>query len=300
MARSITARRFAPDGRERKRYRKRCFLTSELEDEAVRLHLDDGLSLTAISKRLGVTITPVQRVMRERGIEFPAQQRWSRQLRAKTATAYAGGETSVALAKRLHTTPAVILNIVRGEGVPIRFQARVFSEADELDIVACHIAGALPDDIAARYGVFHKRIIKVLRQRGAYRASGRTRAKRPVWTDNKGRSHTFRSTWELFVATRLDAQDIAWDYEVQRYAVVLAGRSRYYKPDFWVYDETGTLVALIDVKGHGTDEQRERITAFVAQYPKLPFKLWDAAILHKMGLREFLKNYRTSQSGRSA
>jgi len=95
-----------------------------------------------------------------------------------------------------------------------------------------------------------------------------------------------RSSAEVQRAQELDAADVSWLYEAQRFPVVMQGRCSTYTPDFWVYPadksapidlENPTIpgVRIEDIKGwwKPTHKTYEKITAFQEQYPELNFQI---------------------------
>lgn len=124
---------------------------------------------------------------------------------------------------------------------------------------------------------------KVKLRRGGVRCS---KAKYS-WVDRNGRACQFRSSWEVLVARILDERGLDWKYEEKTYplkSLTPRGRHRSYTPDFWVYDKSGALIKVIDVKGRMKPEQMARVKEFELLYPGLPFELWDENFLKSMGL----------------
>ena len=259
-------------------YKKRRVMSPADRAEVVRLHLDEALSLSEIAKKLGFSLTPVQRTATAAGILFGAKNRWSLQLRKRVVDAYTNGTTSTVLAARYRTSAQVILSIVREAGADVRFHPRVFTAGEEAEIERRYLAGDTAQEIGPSFGVFHKRVLRVLRDRGV-----KIRRSTPcAWTDRRGRKLHFRSKWELWVAQFLDNAGLSWDYEFQWYDVEVNGKDRRYTPDFWVWDGD-SLRALIDVKGKRHADQMKKIALFQEQYPNLPFEMWTAADLRGMG-----------------
>lgn len=272
MARSATRPR---------KYKSRVRLTSAQIDAAMALHTERGLSLSAISRRIGCSITPLQRAARVRGIIFPTKNRWSNVLRERVASLYAAGDNSTVLAERFSTTASVILQVVRDEGETVRHSPIALTSIDEQTICDRYLRGEAACEIAPEFGVFHKRVLNVLRTKGV-----RIRKNTWVWwTDRRDRRFHFRSKWELWTAQLLDSLQLEWEYEHQTFDVDVDGdgERRRYTPDFWVF-RAGKLVSVIDVKGKTRPAQMLKIGLFQEQYPDVPFEVWDGGVLRSFGL----------------
>ena len=263
-------------------YKTRRFLTEHEETEALRLYIALEWSVRAVARHLGVSHTPVKRVLISAGVCIKKKfSRFTTSEQANITTAYVGGQSSTYLASSHKTTAHVVLKIVRDAGGSVRSQKeRVFTPVELESIVARYKSGETANAIAASYGVFHRRILKIVRQAGIKR--------RPInqvkFVDAAGRSFTLRSGWEVLVARFFDERGMRWDYELRRFDVVVDGKKRTYKPDFWIYGAANEIVAIIDVKGRGCARQRRSIAAFVEQYPDLPFEIWSASTLRELGL----------------
>jgi len=103
---------------------------------------------------------------------------------------------------------------------------------------------------------------------------------------------TLRSTSELQRAQELDALNLVWFYEVQRFSVAQGTRKHTYTPDFWVVPGVSRVdvpedfrtylrnlpapaVDIEDVKGWWGPKHRTyaKIQAFQEQYPELRFRI---------------------------
>lgn len=103
---------------------------------------------------------------------------------------------------------------------------------------------------------------------------------------------TLRSTSEQQRAMELDALDLVWFYEVQRFSVVQGTRRHTYTPDFWIVPGVSrsevpedfrsylknlsvSAVDIEDVKGWWGPKHRTyaKIQAFQEQYPEVRFRI---------------------------
>ncbi len=63
----------------------------------------------------------------------------------------------------------------------------------------------------------------------------------------------FKSTWEAMLAYEMDLQGIKWEYEKFRICVKLGET---YCPDFIIYDVTGKIVKIVEVKGYKNGSEK--------------------------------------------
>lgn len=62
--------------------------------------------------------------------------------------------------------------------------------------------------------------------------------------------HYIRSSYEYAYALYLDTQNVNWGYEVETYDLGF----KKYKPDFFIYDNQGNLIKVVEVKSSKRDE----------------------------------------------
>lgn len=106
------------------------------------------------------------------------------------------------------------------------------------------------------------------------------------FTDKIGREFTMRSKWETLAAHHLDESCKTWNYEERSYTLSVLdkrGNPCVYTPDFWIYDESGNLQFVVDVKGRRTKAQDRRIDSFIKDYPDIHLQLWDEPYLRAIG-----------------
>lgn len=90
-----------------------------------------------------------------------------------------------------------------------------------------------------------------------------------------------RSSWEAKVAKFLDDNKIIWKYEEKTFT--LNSRSSY-RPDFFIYDESGKFIKLIEVKGYFREANKIKFNLFNELYPDILVELWDESVLKKKGI----------------
>jgi len=91
----------------------------------------------------------------------------------------------------------------------------------------------------------------------------------------------FKSTWEAKVAEYLDEINVCWVYEEKNY---LLDEKRSYRPDFFIYDENGVFVKLIEVKGYFRKENKDKFELFKEKYSDILVELWDKTVLKELNL----------------
>jgi len=89
------------------------------------------------------------------------------------------------------------------------------------------------------------------------------------------------SSWEVLTATYLDENGFNWKYSTRGY---ILSDGRFYYPDFFIYDNSGNFVYLIEVKGYFREENRKKFEQFKIEYPDIMVKLWQKKELKKLGI----------------
>lgn len=252
------------------------------ESEVVRLYLD-GWSAQKIGAKFGTTFGPVYRILRERGVKRSRTGERNRKLtdaaKQIALEAFAAGANGNEAAAAIGVSASTVSALLKSEGISSRRKVREFTPEEELKIVDRYRRGETGASIAVDYGVFHRRILSICARHGAKR---RNPLKPSPWTDRAGRVFHFRSMWELIVAQYLDRESYDWDYEVRKFDLLIDGKPRSYKPDFWIY--RNRALTLVDVKGRLHKDQQRRISAFLEQHPNEHLEIWDGRILRSLGL----------------
>jgi len=255
-------------------------IRGESRGEVVRLY-ESGWSAPRIASKFGVKPDCIYAVLDQAGVKRNRTGQRNKKVDDHlVVAAYLTGESQVEIAARLGVAQSAVSASLKRSGVATRHAERVLTEEDEQAIEARYRNGEVATEICLDYGVFHSRVLALLRRRGV----PIRKVTRVVWTDGRGRKHSFRSKWELWVAQHLDTTGVTWDYEKCSYDVTVNEKQATYTPDFWVYDSRGDLAALIDVKGYLTTTQGTKIAAFQRQYPDLPYEMWRAETLRALGL----------------
>ncbi|MGD9727793.1 MAG: hypothetical protein AB7L09_00070 [Nitrospira sp.] len=253
------------------------------ETKVIRLYLD-GWSAAQIGAEYGTTFSPVYRILKKHGVKRSKTGERNRKItesvKQLALSTFESGSSGREAAEAAGISESSMSSLLQEEGISSRRNVREFTEEEELEIVRRYKLGGAGAEIAADFGVFHKRIYSIIRSMGATVR----RPPRHPWVDRKGRKHVFRSRWELEVAKLLDERGATWNYEQCTYSLVdRDGRNRRYTPDFWVYEDE-TLSMIIEVKGRWFGDQKHRIGLLVEQYPHLPIEIWNAKRLRAEGV----------------
>lgn len=164
---------------------------------------------------------------------------------------------------------------------------RLWSDDEESEIVNLYNNGTKLEGLALRYNGSSSGILNILyRHNIPIREHNRICGIRCRYTDKVGRTFILRSRWEALAAYHLDKCVNHWDYEVCSYAIPIltrAGKPRTYTPDFWIYDNAGNLIKVIDVKGRISLSQHTRIDAFTRAYPNIQLEMWKEGDLRSFG-----------------
>lgn len=93
-----------------------------------------------------------------------------------------------------------------------------------------------------------------------------------------------RSSWEIKLATYLDAHNINWEYEPKRFPITYIynteEKNGTYAPDFYITKEK----YYIEVKGYWRDDAQAKYEAFIEQYPQLSIRLYEKKELLEYGI----------------
>ena len=91
----------------------------------------------------------------------------------------------------------------------------------------------------------------------------------------------FKSSWELKVAEYLSSNNINWEYESNKFEMVLENKETTYTPDFYL-PETNTF---IEVKGYWRDDAKVKYDKFIQeQSSNYNIELWDKLKLKSLNI----------------
>lgn len=84
------------------------------------------------------------------------------------------------------------------------------------------------------------------------------------------------SSWEVKTAKYFDDNDIKWSYNECGY---ILSDGRYYYPDFFIYNNDGKFIKLVEVKGYFREANRKKFEMFKNEYPNIIVELWNKEVL---------------------
>lgn len=102
------------------------------------------------------------------------------------------------------------------------------------------------------------------------------------YTDRLGRYIIFKNTWEYGAAVYLDSQGWNWFYE--QAPIVYNGET--YLPDFFIWDDEGDLIKIIEVKGRYEPDTQAKMGRFKEYFNScgIEWELWNGKRLKELGI----------------
>ncbi len=135
--------------------------------------------------------------------------------------------------------------------------------------------------LGIKFGIAPTTVGQILVASGKQPRIGWAKYRTTRWSDKKGRSFIFKSTWEMAFAKYLDEHGATWDYETLRFPLKICRR---YTPDFVVYEDSGRWLAEI----HGWLDERteQKLLEFRATYPEERLEILGPQEMVALGLIE--------------
>jgi hypothetical protein len=202
----------------------------------------------------------------------------------RVAEFYAGGSSIEEVASQTSSTPWKVREAIKRSGVPSRRPVRrsVVDNAElREELCKRYSAGESASWLSATYGCANKTVRSILVDADLkIRSKDFGRGHRFTFTDKLGRKFQMRSSWKVKTAYWLDMQGQSWSYEVEAFKL----NEHTYTPDFWVYDVSGTVQKIIDVKGCENTRQNAVIASLLETRPDLPFEVWRKPDLDAKGI----------------
>lgn len=261
-------------------------LTKTQIEDAKRRYMN-GETTYAIAADYGITGPSVAYWLKKSGVILRSKGTtsglsWDQKVE-KVQECYLKGMRTREVAKKLGISTSTISGIHKQLSLPSRVKRKKLTPSQREELVRRYKARETYADLSKVFLVSPCVIKSALNEAGVKPRNGWTRYRTVSWEDSKGRSHVFKSTWELAFAKHLDARDDVdrWEYEERSFYLP---QRRCYTPDFFVYSEDGKLLSLVEVHGWLDDPTKERLEEFVQVYPKLPFKLLGPGEMSALGL----------------
>lgn len=206
---------------------------------------------------------------------------------------YEAGESGNEIAASLGIKITALYAMMRRFGIPIREMSaakkgrpnpkgRAFTPEQEQEVCRRYMAGESQSAIARYFGVSPCSVQRCREdhnlpiQPRQYTTSFSTRSL--IYTSPHGRRCTFRSSWEIEFAKKLDQDGIDWAYESHSFLLSDGG---YFIPDFWVPDWN----VFIEIKGYMREDAAVKLAMFRREYPDRPIILATRGVLHLYGLQ---------------
>lgn len=262
---------------------------TESERDTIRRLYIDGLGTREIGRRLGRPYQTVYGVVRSMGIaRSPGDGRRSRvsqEIRDQAVLLYQIGKTLTEIESELTITRTIVYRELKDRGIKRRragSRGRFHNQPEKRKKLAEAYARGCSQSLLAEVFKCSRGVIKkILKEHNIDPRKEIPGQQGYQFIDRKGREHWMRSSWEIKTAKWLDLQDKDWDYEKETYEV---GPRKRYTPDFWIYDSSGTLELVVDVKGWLYEDSAERISLFQEQHPNLPLEIWSQDYLEDKGV----------------
>lgn len=265
-------------------------VTAAERDEIVDLY-HQGLSVRVIGSRIGRPYQTVYNIIRETGIaRSPGEGRRAttpQETRDKAVKLYNSGKSLHEVAEALDITSQIVYGELKRRGIACRPAGRKTRFADDPEtanaILVGYKNGCSVPLLAHVYECSRDAVKQVLKDANVSLRKDSPGSRVHQYIDRKGREHWMRSSWEIRTAMWLDREGRNWDYEKETYEI---NARKHYTPDFWIYDDSGELEILLEVKGWLQPKCDARMELFREAYPGLPLELWTQKELTNHGILE--------------
>jgi hypothetical protein len=254
-----------------------------------------GEGSTALGAAFDVTSATIRNTLKAVGIDRTGCPPVTDVQVGEMVRLYADGQNIHQIGKTLAVASSTVRYKLMEAKVVLRASVKrhKLTEDQKLEALEWYERGASYEVLAARYGVCQSTIGNELIPLGLKPRTGWALYRTTLWTDRRGRSFRFKSTWEGAYARYLDLQLATWDYEPTRYKLKVCRR---YTPDFVVYGSGGELDHVVEVHGWLDDRVERKLVEFVSLYPQIRLELLGPAEMAALGL--VAKKFRTCSAGR--
>lgn len=260
----------------------RCVLT-DLQKLRLVIDYENGFQSGILAKHYGVSGTTVRSILKEHGI-IPGNgnQRIYPHVERRIAREYMCGKSIREVAAEFGVVKSTVLKVLRRNGYDPRLKVRppILFEEQRMDAAIQYESGKTLREVAGAFHCSTSTVKEALKEFDVTSRTGLGKFKTEPWWDRKGKTHVFKSRWELSYAQYLDEHDLDWEYEPRKF--ILDGYI--YTPDFRVYSECG--VEYHEVKGWLDKRTIRRLKAFVSKYPEETLRIIGPAEMVALGLAE--------------
>ena len=244
----------------------------------------DGETTVELAAEFGVTDVTIGNVLRRRGVRAMRNVHSLPEVVAQMVVLYDEGLSLKKVAERVQVGITGVRKALLRAGVELRPRRkyRLLTEAQVSEAAEMYGdgTGKTLEELGKHFGVSIPTVAKALDDAGVERRVGWRKYRVTVWADRKGRTHRFRSTWEMAYAKYMDDLGIDWDFEPVRFRLPTC---QFYTPDFRVLYDDGA-VRYIEVKGWLDEKSMARMLEFVREYPEVDLAIVGPSELVDLGL----------------
>ncbi len=254
-------------------------LSSHVEAQVVDLYRS-GLTVGRVAAEVGIVKSAVSNVLRRQG--EPTRPRGGHlkvapETEAKILVLALSDMTLREIAAEAGVTHGFVSKVLARNGraatrPPAAHRKKLAADTRKL-IAEAYQEGATIRSICDDFAVSDSIVVSCMKEFGVGGRSGWTGYRTAPWTDVRGRTFVFRSSWERLYAEWMDRSGIRWDFEPTAFRLQVCKR---YTPDFLVNGR------YVEVKGWLNDRTIARLLEFRALYPA------DFAKLDIIGPREMV------------
>lgn len=106
--------------------------------------------------------------------------------------------------------------------------------------------------------------------------------KKSIYRSRQGFIMHCRSSWEYKTAQYFDKLGVRWSYESK---LLILGKEKYL-PDFFIFNQRGKLLKIVEVKGRFMPADRAKTMHFQEALAAqgIPLEIWDGVKLKELGI----------------
>lgn len=119
-------------------------------------------------------------------------------------------------------------------------------------------------------------------KRSKKRKTGMMAIKKSIYRSRQGFIMHCRSSWEYKTAQYFDKLGVRWSYESK---LLILDKEKYL-PDFFIFNQRGKLLKIIEVKGRFLPADRAKTMRFQEALAAqgIPLEIWDGVKLKELGI----------------
>lgn len=256
---------------------------TDLQKLRLAIDYENGFQSGVLARHYGVSDTTVRNVLREYGIVPTGNNsKLSMEVELQIVALYESGLSTRNIGDHLGIVNSTVTKVLRRQNTKTRefSHPHVLSGEHRLDAVIQYESGKTLREVSGAFQCSKSTVKKALEEFGIPSRTGWGKFKTEPWDDYKGKTHVFKSRWELSYAQYLDDRGLDWEYEPRKF--ILDGYI--YTPDFRVCVDRG--IEYHEVKGWLDERTIRRLKAFVSKYPEETLRIIGPAEMVALGLAE--------------